>query len=343
MSDIKKRNELLDFLRGFAIILVVFGHSIQYGSGANYSMDNFFNNIVVKIIYSFHMPLFMLISGFLFYYAVSKRNFFEIVKSRFITLIIPIAIWTILFFVTLNLAKQNFSMLLNIKELIITGLHTLWFLWAVFYCSFSVIIIRKFFKDSIIMYLLIFLVMFFIPNIFNFHLYSYMYPYFVVGYFYNKYEKKVQISKKMYTYVCIVSTVLYTVLTFFYNRDSYIYTSRYSILGTNWSNQLLIDIYRTVIGFVGSIFVISLLKLIYPFLSKYIIEPVAKLGVNSLGLYVLSGYIATYVLPPLTSGLTGVNYWVISLETVATIVFCYYFTELIKKSKIASFLLLGGR
>jgi uncharacterized membrane protein len=53
----KKRIELLDNLRGIAILLVVIGHMLQ---GAYIEFDK---NLWFRILYSFHMPLFMFISG----------------------------------------------------------------------------------------------------------------------------------------------------------------------------------------------------------------------------------------------------------------------------------------
>lgn len=57
----------LDIIKGIAIILVVMGHCIQYGSGNDYYTSAlFFEENIFKFIYSFHMPLFMLISGYVF-------------------------------------------------------------------------------------------------------------------------------------------------------------------------------------------------------------------------------------------------------------------------------------
>lgn len=51
----------IDILRGFATILVVLGHILQYSMMQN---EAFYNDFLFKVIYSFHMPLFMCISGF---------------------------------------------------------------------------------------------------------------------------------------------------------------------------------------------------------------------------------------------------------------------------------------
>ena len=55
-----------DNLKGFLIPLVVLGHAIQY-SYEYFDYSHFYN-----YIYSFHMPAFMTISGFLSYLAKYK-------------------------------------------------------------------------------------------------------------------------------------------------------------------------------------------------------------------------------------------------------------------------------
>lgn len=63
-----ERSVVIDFIRGIAIILVILGHNIQYGSGVSYYTNElYFDNVLFKLIYSFHMPLFALISGYLSY------------------------------------------------------------------------------------------------------------------------------------------------------------------------------------------------------------------------------------------------------------------------------------
>lgn len=56
----KKRQRAPDFVKGVAIILMVYGHLTMVGTCAD------MQNIVKSWIYSFHMPLFLLISGMFF-------------------------------------------------------------------------------------------------------------------------------------------------------------------------------------------------------------------------------------------------------------------------------------
>ncbi|EUJ29371.1 acyltransferase [Listeria cornellensis FSL F6-0969] len=69
-----KRLHWIDNLRGFGMILVVWGHM----------------NIPIAletIIYSFHMPLFFFISGYL--YKKNNNSFKEVVKKKATVLLIP--------------------------------------------------------------------------------------------------------------------------------------------------------------------------------------------------------------------------------------------------------------
>lgn len=62
-----ERSAYLDFVKGIAIVLVELGHCIQYGSGqAVINTVSFFEDKLFRLIYSFHMPLFVLVSGYVF-------------------------------------------------------------------------------------------------------------------------------------------------------------------------------------------------------------------------------------------------------------------------------------
>lgn len=71
---VKQRVEYLDYVRGMAILLVVLGH-----------MYNVEDPIRI-LIYSFHMPLFFIISGF---FAKNDIGLLELIKKKFKVLMIP--------------------------------------------------------------------------------------------------------------------------------------------------------------------------------------------------------------------------------------------------------------
>lgn len=61
--------KFISFLQTFAIILVVIGHSLH-----EYPENNGFSTLAYHLIYSFHMPLFIFISGYLFRYTQINKG-----------------------------------------------------------------------------------------------------------------------------------------------------------------------------------------------------------------------------------------------------------------------------
>lgn len=338
-QDKISRSNFVDFIKGYAILLVVLGHSIQYGNGTDYVLGGlFFDNIIFKIIYSFHMPLFMLISGYLFYFSLTKKNIIELIIARFKSLIVPIISWGVIINLILLYYNRNFD---------IYQFYSIWFLWAILFNSLLIIVINKFFKDNIMIYIFILIIMFIIPDNFNLGLYKYMYPYFLLGYLFNKtlITKKIDINK-----VIIFSFILYVPLMFFWNKLSYIYVSGINVFGElSIGNQVLIDIYRWVVGGIGSILFIALLKKIYNknMFGERISKFFEKAGKNSLGIYIISSYIFIYFFPKYIYSIKIdniiINAIYILLITIAMLTSSYFITLLISKVKILNILLLGNR
>lgn len=81
----------VDSIKGFAIFLVVYGHNFPFCE---------------KYIYSFHMPLFLLVSGFFY----PKKSHFNDLKKRFATLVIPYFLWALFLFVFWLLIAKNIGL-----------------------------------------------------------------------------------------------------------------------------------------------------------------------------------------------------------------------------------------
>ena len=62
----RERIYTIDAMKGLAILLVVFGHSFQG------NIINFDDNVVFRVIYSFHMPLFMFLAGLVAVYVIEN-------------------------------------------------------------------------------------------------------------------------------------------------------------------------------------------------------------------------------------------------------------------------------
>ena len=212
VPDKSNRSLYLDIVKGFAIILVVYGHCIDYYSDEYISGNLFYSDELHKIIYSFHMPLFMLVSGYLFYGSVVRHSWRHNLKTRFSKLLLPVVLWN-----TLYLAILNTVNLLNGKpvpwgEELLSYTSALWFLWAIFWCSLIVMAVSRCFHDNIAVYVALLCVMLFIPGLYGINLYVYMYPYFIVGYLWNKHRLYDKIKCRLNAYTRVMAFAFLFVL-----------------------------------------------------------------------------------------------------------------------------------
>lgn len=325
---------------------MVLSHSIQCGSGnAFYTEGLIFNNILYKYIVSINMPLFMLVSGYLFYFSVQRHSFTENVKRKIASLFVPILIWNVLISL-IDLFRSELSkdpwtwFKLYCNEV----LGQLWFLWAVLICSIIVALVNRFLRDNIGVYILIFISTFFIPDILNLNLYKFMYVFFVIGYFFNKYKGLNLLRLKKFPLIIIAITVLYIIMMFFYKKDFIIYVTGCNILNkSNMLYQVYINFYRIVVALLGCSVVIYLIYL----LSKYIRGVSEKIllfiGKNTMGIYIISYLIDVYMLTQITFGLSGYNFLLAIIETIVVIIVTLFLIMLIKKIKVLNMLLFGGR
>lgn len=310
-----KRREFINVLRGTAIFLMLWGHAFQY-----FSLDNFdfFENIVFKGIYSFHMPLFMLISGYLFYFSFNKRTCSELIKHKTQGLLQPIIAGTVLYFLlTEGLTSLYFDK--TVKTLIysglgLTGLSAYWFLWGVLSCSIVISLIFKLIKNPVLRVFLTFAgiaVVAFFPN---YEKNIWMYPYFVAGFLFAMIPEGK--AKNILINLRYVSLPVFPILLCFYKKEHYIYTSGIHIFDyLNDFNGVKTDVFRWIIGFAGSIFAITVLKLLFDILYKYNknvkFKILSAFGKNSLQIYILQKIVVEYYLPLFYSKiceLSGVNF-----------------------------------
>lgn len=143
----KEKNRQIVLLTLFAMTLVVAGHSDI--------TPDFKNLWIFKWAYSFHMPLFFFISGFLIALTVPNeklKNYRTFLKKKAIRLLIPfLFINTIIFIIKATFIKDS-SMLQHPVELtwksllestFLNPMGFMWFLPALFTIFAIVILFRK--------------------------------------------------------------------------------------------------------------------------------------------------------------------------------------------------------
>lgn len=347
----QKRDVYPDVIKGIAIILVLLGHSIQFGSGAEYLTEQmYFDNWLFKLIYSFHMPLFMLVSGYFFANTIKKYKTIEILKSKVQQLGVPILVWSMLPFAASVLKAMltnsfGVNVILGYFEI---AIQNLWFLWALLINSLIVLLVSKLCNNHVAVYLIIFVLLLIFPDYYNLAECKYMYPYFVIGYMWNQkkdYADKILAWMMNKKWICIVAnTLIFGILLTFYERSSYIYTTGISVLVGNGMVQIMTDLYRWIIGFAGCTLVLFVTYLVVQRLGEQakVVKLLGIIGVDSMGIYIVSDVINKYILGRVTAGV-DFNYFLLACETIVILSGCLFITKIIKRFKVTRTLLLGSR
>lgn len=292
-----KERLFINILKGLAVFFMIWGHCVQYC--IPHGVD-FFENTVFKFIYSFHMPLFMLISGYLFYASLEKREFKEIISHRVSTLLyIAVAggifIWMLTTMIYRLIFGGGYSILIDGKWL--SSITDLWFVWSVLTSTLVVSFVYKKVKNVYLRILCLIVGALFVFIFPNADLNLYMYPYFLLGYFYAKYRAK--FNNVVFKVLKYLTIPVFIILLFIFKKKHYIYLS--GILCKTYGVWGCIDLnlFRWIIGLVGCIAVISISKLIFDVFIKNKREmppkiAFAKLGEKSLQMYVLQSIIVSF-------------------------------------------------
>lgn len=99
-----KKIKYLDTVRAIAIILIVVGHTLVH---------SYHCKMVFKFIYSFHVPLFFILSGYLYKKESTFKNYFI---KKFKRLMTPYFIWIIIFTIIYLLFGKNVAKILNVNS-----------------------------------------------------------------------------------------------------------------------------------------------------------------------------------------------------------------------------------
>lgn len=322
----KVRNDNLDIAKGFGILLVVMGHTLSP------FMDSY---PIVKwlclIIYTFHMPLFFFVSGYVATKLVTKPiSRMELFKQRVIRLIIPYLTWAVIYLPMKMIMSEHVRFTDEYKWYsFFLGNNPngqLWFLYVLFIISIIIIFFVN--EKNITAFTVIFLIgSFFAPLIpfsvgftsitLNFSLYQ-------VGFFflgtlvalrfdYNKITQN--------TIAFIVSIIVF---------------AAYTVL--LWINMEQIWFLKAIAAACGIYIFLYLSALINKSKLK---RPLVFLGKKSMEIYVLHGpllVVGRIILPKIISN-TGVYVIVMAVFAISVSMLASF---IINKIKIARLLLFGS-
>jgi fucose 4-O-acetylase-like acetyltransferase len=159
-------SQALYFIRGIAIVLVIIGHVI--GDDKNNGMRKMYTSDILGLtwisdfIYTFHMPVFLMVSGVAFaVFSKKDSSYLEFMQSKLKRILFPLLCWAPPFFLFHSLSQGKQFYLLDIIKAVVLPYSMFWFLHALIFASIFSFCFFKFFKSPYL-YLLVSIILFFI-------------------------------------------------------------------------------------------------------------------------------------------------------------------------------------
>lgn len=313
-------------LKAFAIFLVCWGHGIQYFSSTAYCEQP-----VYRIIYSFHMPLFMAMVGF-FSSSLLERDFWHGLMRRFNSLVVPA--WS---FLVISIVLGT-TVISSVSGFIDSVVYGSWFLKSAFACAvlFSLSCRYRRFRVAGLMLSLL-LSQYFQGKL----LFNVMYPCFILGYILRRNFGFIQAHK--HTIATIAASIFIIMLLpwdeRFWNMPSVSFNPSDPYFASYWFKTL----YRIIIGCTGTVALFCLSHLLFG--DKQVIMGVLTIGRSTLGIYLIQGILLEKMLASVLCfdyvSFGVYNFLITPLVAILVVLVCMVLISLARKSHLSSRFLLG--
>ena len=321
------RDIRFDLVKLLTIYLVILGHVFpilnpEFGYG----------HVVRKIIYTFHMPLFMMISGYFCTRSLSYP-FLLLVKKKLKQLVLPAITCTVLVCIAAFILFDDYSY----RDEIIGNswyLKTLFVVYIIAWPMRHLSLADGFY--AVISILLLFCV----PHAYSLQI-NYLYPFFMIGYFMNKYDILGKIEEGgLVRNVAFVLFVCYCMCMLLYDGD-YIPITYKSILSN--PAQLVL---KFLMAFSGSLIVILFICQLCSCNKFSFIGELSKYGRYTLGIYVLQSFFVDFLLKKICPLFINdvITYYVSSIVISIIILFlCILLIKLFSRNIIIDYIFFGGQ
>ena len=284
MNISKKRDPFIDSLKGVAIILVVIGHVV----GTMLGEDQATQNVLFRICYSFHMPLFMTISGFL---TGGTTKDFKWLRKRALRLLLPWVIWTTVFCIVRFDGWYGFIDYFFIEPAI-------WFLPCLFLCNTYLVLLNYTKTKKVIIAITVYFAVSIIGVILGIRMikdFTIFLPFYMLGYIY-----KIKISdflkSRQKILILLICTVIYPVSMLFYTFGTSEAAERAekTVEKIGFGNDLIFKAAywfnsRFIIACLGMVACVAIFKILYRY-ARVVLNPFAFIGQHTMAIYILSEY-----------------------------------------------------
>lgn len=253
------------------MFVVTWGHCAQCVSGKIY--PELFGKPGVLI--AFHMPLFMMVSGYFVNPSrIRQTRWDSFVSDKILRLMVPSFTWYVCYCIIFA----------NVPSLM-GALHLYWFLSSMFFSLVIVCFVVRINKDDhLLLYLISILAVIFSPWSSFLHI-NFMYPMIVSGYLFRKLIQ--QLNNDSLKRFVVLLFGLSVALLLFWNVKYSVYLSPFEILHVSWESLFALCV-RLLTGFIVSAFFIVLFMLLDK--SSFVQK------VSHFGKYTLVMYTASFIL-----------------------------------------------
>lgn len=340
-----ERNSNIDYAKGLLIVLVVLGHGLQFGFGTVYeSAELFFDDYLFRAIYTFHMPLFMFICGYLFFHS-NQKGFSIIIKSKLRSIGIPWMVFSIIIYIlTFWFSRMD---TFYFSHFLIMMRSNMWFLSSLLLNCLVVACITHRNRDKCIplwLLLLLFILTFFIPGSLIPDTHLFMFPYFLMGYW--CYQKKLDLHLYLTnSYIMLTLTCVFVITLFIYDRELTIYRGGGICIISNYGidyAKFAKDVLRFLIGVTNGFWFMGISQR----LTKYdkgngIIMHLGRMTLAIYGFQCIAYVIITEYMNRYKIEISH-NYVTPAIICLIILLLCNYIIKLCQLNKWSSLLFLGN-
>ncbi len=317
----------IDVARAIGIFLVVLGHAFPDASLQGGIQNNIWR-AVFNIIYSFHMPLFIFLSGFVSdKYSIDVQDCLNRTLKKFKRLMVPYFCWGILYIPFRILLAQYASAEFNIARIwrMLIGDNPysgLWFLYALFMISIIFIWLIRSDRGLKCAFLISFLMI-------------------IIG----KYVSIIEPIEWVFLYLFYYLLGIYCHKSYTFIHDNLV-KAKYALIsgGIFVSSFVLIHQYETDLnGLISIVTSISGIMIIYILSEKFAKnEIIAQIGEYGMDIFIMSGPILVFLRIVLYK-IIGISYtpYVLIATIISYVAPIFISKFIIRRSKVLSRLLLG--
>lgn len=271
---LKYRDYVFDNLKALLIILVVFGHIIEY-----FGLCGIFLKIK-GIIYVFHMPFFIFISGYF------SKNIEKSENKAIKNILIPFFIFNTIYMIMTNNNIINYEKAISIN--IFKAMYLYWYLLSLFFWK----MLTKYVTKLKFPILLLFLVNLYIGLIDEANRFLSIsrtiafFPFFMLGYYIHEehIEKIRKVSKKIIIPLLIILlTITFILSNNIINVELFKNAQSYHISGVRNLKGMAVRCFQFIVAIGISICLINLISANNNLMSK--------IGQKTITIYILSPYV----------------------------------------------------